>query len=132
MSFTTISAPTATTSTHSPTIISWPQYKTDWGEAINFDGPNGGPVREFFIANAGYWIEEFHFDGLRLDATQHIYDDSPEHILAAIGGASAKRRPRAARRYRRRKRAAGRSALCARWNKGGFGLDALVERRFPP
>ena len=42
------------------------------------------PVREFFIANAGYWIDEFHLDGLRLDATQNIYDASKVHILAEI------------------------------------------------
>ena len=58
--------------------------RTDWGPAINFDGPRSGPVREFFSANAGYWIEEFHLDGLRLDATQEIYDDSPEHVLTAV------------------------------------------------
>ena len=52
---------------------------------INFDGPGSGPVREFFLANARAWIEEFHFDGLRLDATQSIFDDSAEHLLAAIG-----------------------------------------------
>src|SRR5262249_55389339 len=61
------------------------RHETDWGEAINFDGPDAGPVREFFLANAEYWIDEYHLDGLRLDATQNIYDDSPgEHILAAI------------------------------------------------
>ena len=66
------------------------RYRTDWGEAINFDGEDSGPVREFFLANAGYWIDEFHLDGLRLDATQDIYDDSPEHILAAIARAGAR------------------------------------------
>ena len=60
------------------------RYSTDWGEALNFDGPNSGPVREFFISNAGYWIDEFHLDGLRLDATQNIYDASECHILAEI------------------------------------------------
>ena len=60
------------------------RYRTDWGAAINFDGPGSGPVREFFVANAGYWIEEFHLDGFRFDATQDIHDDSPEHILSAI------------------------------------------------
>src|SRR5262249_44882131 len=60
------------------------RHKTDWGEPINFDGADSGPVREFFIANAGYWIEEYHLDGLRLDATQTIYDESEDHILAAI------------------------------------------------
>lgn len=59
-------------------------YTTDWGEPPNFDGEFSGPVREFFIANAGYWIDEFHCDGLRLDATQNIYDASKEHLLAGI------------------------------------------------
>lgn len=61
-----------------------PKHQTDWGEAINFHDEHCGPVREFFIANAGYWIREFHLDGLRLDATQNIYDESGDHILAAI------------------------------------------------
>ena len=60
------------------------RYATDWGEAINFDGPHCGPVREYFYHNAGYWIDEYHLDGLRLDATQNIYDDSADHILTAI------------------------------------------------
>jgi maltooligosyltrehalose trehalohydrolase len=62
-------------------------YGNEWGEAINFDGPNSGPVREFFRANAGYWIDEFHLDGLRLDATQQIFDRSTDHILKEIGAA---------------------------------------------
>jgi maltooligosyltrehalose trehalohydrolase len=61
------------------------RHRTDWGQAINFDGEGSGPVRELFVSNAGYWIEEFHLDGLRLDATQDIHDDSPEHVLTAIG-----------------------------------------------
>jgi maltooligosyltrehalose trehalohydrolase len=61
------------------------RYKNEWGEALNFDDEFSGPVRELFIANAGYWIDEFHCDGLRLDATQQIHDTSPEHILTAIG-----------------------------------------------
>ncbi len=61
------------------------RYANEWGDALNFDGANAGPVREFFIANAGYWIDEFHLDGLRLDATQTIHDASDDHILAAIG-----------------------------------------------
>ena len=50
------------------------RYKNEWGDALNFDDEHSAPVREFFIANAGYWIEEFHCDGLRLDATQQIFD----------------------------------------------------------
>src|SRR5437016_421559 len=56
-------------------------YTNEWGEAINFEADG---VREFFSNNAGYWIEEFHLDGLRLDATQSIHDDSEEHIIALI------------------------------------------------
>jgi maltooligosyltrehalose trehalohydrolase len=57
------------------------RYSNDWGESINF---SSGPVREFYMANAACWIGEYHFDGLRLDATQDIHDTSEEHILAAI------------------------------------------------
>lgn len=60
------------------------RHQCEWGQAMNFDGENAGPVRELFLTNARYWIEEFHFDGLRLDATQQIFDDSKPHILAEI------------------------------------------------
>jgi len=58
--------------------------KTEWGDALNFDGEESGPVRELFTCNAAYWTSEFHFDGLRLDATQQIFDRSTPHILAEI------------------------------------------------
>ena len=58
------------------------QYENDWGQAINFEGPPA--AREFFVQNGAYWIDEFHFDGLRIDATQDIHDASSEHVLAAI------------------------------------------------
>jgi len=57
---------------------------TEWGDALNFDGDDAGPVRELFVENAGYWISEFHLDGLRLDATQQIWDRSARHILADV------------------------------------------------
>src|SRR6516164_3774082 len=60
------------------------RHKTPWGSAINFDGPECGAAREFFIHNALYWIEEFHLDGLRLDAVHAILDDSPKHILEEL------------------------------------------------
>jgi maltooligosyltrehalose trehalohydrolase len=63
------------------------KHNTDWGKGINFDGPHSGPVREFFRQNAAYWIREYHLDGLRLDATQDIHDDSAPHILAEISQA---------------------------------------------
>ena len=60
------------------------RYKTPWGTAINFDGPDSGPVRDFVIHNALYWIEEFHLDGLRLDAVHAILDNSPKHLLEEL------------------------------------------------
>lgn len=100
------------------------KYETDWGAAINFDGEQNGPVREFFRENAAYWIREFHLDGLRLDATQDVHDDSHIHILAEI--------------TKRVREAAGTRSIvmiaenepqdvrCIRpLENGGFGLDAL-------
>ena len=105
------------------------RYTTDWGEAINFDDEHAGPVREFFLANAAYWIDEFHLDGLRLDATQNIYDSSSDHILAAVARAV-------------RQAAHGRATLLIAENEpqqthlvrppaqGGYGLDALWNDDF--
>lgn len=105
------------------------RYKNEWGEPINFDGPDNGPVREFFISNAGYWIDEFHMDGLRLDATQQIFDSSPLNVMTEIA-----RKVRACAR--------GRSTFIVAENepqhprlvrpeaKGGFGMDALWNDDF--
>lgn len=105
------------------------QIKTDWGPAINYDGNESDPVREFCIANACYWIDEFHLDGLRLDATQDIHDTSGDHILGAM-----------AREVR--KRAAPREVILVAENEpqqvklvkppdqGGYGLDALWNDDF--
>lgn len=105
------------------------RYANEWGEAINFDGPESGPVREFFVANAGYWIEEYHLDGLRLDATQQIFDGSTENVMLAMT-------------RQVRKAAAGRATyivaenepqhthLVRRAVQGGFGMDALWNDDF--
>src|SRR5579872_1440834 len=61
------------------------RHHTPWGAAINYDGPNSRPVRDFAVANALYWLEEFHFDGLRLDAVHAIADDSKPDIVTEIG-----------------------------------------------
>jgi maltooligosyltrehalose trehalohydrolase len=107
----------------SPNIFT-DRYENEWGEALNFDGEHCGPVREFMQANAAYWIDEFHLDGLRFDATHSIHDASQPHILAEI--------TRAARAAAR-----GRSLLIVAENEsqriehvlhpeqGGFGMDAL-------
>jgi maltooligosyltrehalose trehalohydrolase len=98
-------------------------HGTDWGDAVNYDGAQSGPVREFVICNAGYWIDEFHVDGLRLDAVHAIFDDSDDHILAALT-------------RRVREVAPARTTLVIAENenqqgyvlrsvdKGGYGLDA--------
>ncbi len=100
------------------------RFKNEWGEALNFSSVDATPAREFWCYNAGYWIEEFHLDGLRLDATQTIYDDSPEHIIASIA-------------QHARKRAGRRNVIFVAENEpqqvrlvrpiddGGYGLDAL-------
>ncbi len=105
------------------------RYSNEWGDAIDFDGPNSGPVREFFVANSGYWIDEFHLDGLRLDASQVIHDSSPEHVLAAIA-----RRVREAGRGRRTLLVAENERQHVRLvrpqEQGGYGLDALWNDDF--
>ncbi|HEY0567784.1 MAG TPA: malto-oligosyltrehalose trehalohydrolase [Xanthobacteraceae bacterium] len=105
------------------------KYPNEWGDALNFDGEGSAPVREFFCANAAYWVREFHFDGLRLDATQQIFDDSPEHLVAAVT-------------RNVREAAAGRRTIVVAENEpqhtrlvrpieqGGFGLDALWNDDF--
>ena len=60
------------------------RHHTPWGAAINFDGSDSRPVRDFFINNTLYWLEEYHFDGLRFDAVHAIIDDSKKHILTEI------------------------------------------------
>lgn len=60
------------------------RYENEWGAPVNFDGERSGPVREFFLANVRHWIEEFHLDGFRFDATQSIFDASEVHILTAM------------------------------------------------
>ena len=64
-----------------------PRHRSFWGDGINYDGPGAEIVRAFMIHNALYWLEEFHLDGLRLDAVNAIVDDSPRHLLVELGRA---------------------------------------------
>ena len=57
---------------------------TPWGAALNLDGENSAGVRGFLLGNATYWLDEFRFDGLRVDATHAIVDRSPKHFLAEL------------------------------------------------
>jgi maltooligosyltrehalose trehalohydrolase len=70
-------------SMYSPFFFS-AKHHTEWGQAINYDGPHSEPVRDLVAENAAYWVREFHMDGLRLDATHAIVDDSGEHIIAKL------------------------------------------------
>jgi len=60
------------------------RHHTPWGAAINYDGPRSPPVRDFVVHNALYWLEEFHLDGLRLDAVHAILDESASDILTEL------------------------------------------------
>jgi maltooligosyltrehalose trehalohydrolase len=105
------------------------RYPNEWGEPLNFDGPQSEPVREYFAGNAAYWIAEYHLDGLRLDATQSIHDASSEHIISEIARES-------------RRAAPGRRIILVGENEpqdvrmvrpraeGGYGLDALWNDDF--
>lgn len=105
------------------------RYPNEWGDALNFDGPNSGPVREFFVGNARYWIEEFHLDGLRLDATQQIFDASPTHILTEIGEA-VRRAARGRQTYIVSENEPQHTRLVKPREEGGYGLDALWNDDF--
>jgi maltooligosyltrehalose trehalohydrolase len=105
------------------------RYQNEWGEAINYDGENSAAVREWVVTNARYWAQEYHLDGLRLDATQQIFDASDENIMAALSKAM-------------REAAEGRGIVIVAENepqhtklvrppeRGGYGLDALWNDDF--
>jgi len=63
------------------------RYRTPWGSAINYDGPDSDQVRQYVADNALYWVTEYHVDALRLDAIHGIYDFSATHILKDIASA---------------------------------------------
>lgn len=104
-------------------------HTTDWGDALNFDGEGAGPVRELFVANAGYWIDEYHLDGLRIDATQDIHDRWDDHVLARMSA-----RVREAARGRRTllvgENEPQERRMLAPVEAGGAGLDALWNDDF--
>src|SRR5262249_46523951 len=104
------------------------RYSNEWGDALNFDD-DAAPVREFVLANVAHWIDEYHLDGLRLDATQQIFDSSPRHIVHEIAD-------------RARQSAGPRSVVVVAENEpqqtrlirsadaGGYGLDGLWNDDF--
>jgi maltooligosyltrehalose trehalohydrolase len=105
------------------------RHQTEWGEALNLDDELAQGTRDFVLGNVRYWIGEFHLDGLRLDATQSIFDDSRPHILQEIARSA-------------RETAQQRSVIVISENepqhaqqllppeRGGFGLDAMWNDDF--
>ena len=59
-------------------------HESPWGRGVNLDGPHSAEVRRFFIENALHWVSEYHIDGLRLDATHALVDDTRRHFLAEL------------------------------------------------
>ena len=105
------------------------RYCTPWGEALNFDGPRAGPVREWVSANAAFWVAEYHIDGLRLDATHQVFDSSPRHILAEL--AEAARRAAGARQVFVVAESESRETrLALPAQAGGLALDGLWNDDF--
>jgi maltooligosyltrehalose trehalohydrolase len=100
------------------------KYSCEWGQALNYDGANAFGLRELVASNARYWVDEFHLDGLRLDATQQLFDGSTSHIIAEIARAA-----RAAARDRQIYLVGENEPQDARLARspddGGHGLDAL-------
>ncbi|NGP19010.1 DUF3459 domain-containing protein [Devosia chinhatensis] len=105
------------------------RYENEWGASFNYDGEHAHAVRDFVVANAVYWITEFHMDGLRIDAAQAMFDSSDEHIIAELSRAV-------------REAAAPRSAYIIVENQpqehkmidapdqGGYGLDGMYNDDF--
>ncbi|HEY3757955.1 MAG TPA: malto-oligosyltrehalose trehalohydrolase [Opitutaceae bacterium] len=96
------------------------EKESPWGRSFNFDGEQSEEVRRFFAGNAAYWLDEFRFDGLRLDATHAIHDESRRHILAEIAARAAERGAFTIAEDERNE-----ASLVLEPPKGGAGLSAV-------
>jgi maltooligosyltrehalose trehalohydrolase len=101
------------------------RYRTPWGDALNYDEAYSYGVRDFFIENALFWLREYHFDALRLDALHHVYDQGAKHFIQELTERVGRLSHESARRYY----LIGESDLDdVRFLKppsdGGYGLDA--------
>ena len=105
------------------------KYENEWGKSINFDGPGSGPVRELFLTNVRYWIDEYHLDGLRLDATQSIFDASDRSIIQEI--AECAREAAGTRKvYIIAENEPQDAKMAMAPEEGGYGLNALWNDDF--
>lgn len=94
------------------------RYGTPWGQAVNLDGPDSDQVRAFFVDNARMWLDDYHFDGLRLDAVHAILDTSAVHLLEELAGSVPPHRVLIAESDLNDPR------LVRPVEAGGYGLDA--------
>jgi maltooligosyltrehalose trehalohydrolase len=102
-----------------------PRYQSPWGPALNFDGPHSDEVREFFIQNALYWLDDCRIDALRLDAVHAILDHAPITFLEDLSAAVQSASSRAGRRMLLIAESADNDARLLRpRERGGYGLDA--------
>ena len=105
------------------------RHHTEWGEALNLDGDHARGTRDFILGNAGYWLSEFHLDGLRLDATQSIFDDSRPNILEELARTAREAaQPRSIVVISENEPQHAQQLLPA--SQGGFGLDAMWNDDF--
>ena len=102
------------------------RYKTPWGSAINYDGPDAAGVRRHVVENARFWVREFHVDGLRLDAIHSIFDASPVHILTELAAAAREEAARLGRpAYVMAETHDNDRKIVLPPSEGGLGLDAI-------
>jgi maltooligosyltrehalose trehalohydrolase len=105
------------------------KHECEWGKPFNLDGENSGPVREFLLTNACYWVEEYHLDGFRVDATQAIFDDSEEYILSAMTR-QARRQAGKRQLFIVGENESQTTKLARQCSEGGDGMDALWNDDF--
>ena len=101
------------------------RYQTPWGAAINYDGPHSEWVRKLVVDNARFWIDEYHADGLRLDATHAIFDRSPTHVLAELTQAVRASTPAEREIVLIAETSENDVRYLRPVEEGGFGLDAV-------
>jgi maltooligosyltrehalose trehalohydrolase len=105
------------------------RHRSPWGAGINLDGGRSEGVRGFFVENALHWIHEYHVDGLRIDATHAMVDESPRHFLADLAAAVHASGPRA-RRIVIAEDARNLASIVRSEPEGGWGLDAVWSDDF--
>ncbi len=106
-------------------------YKTAWGNAINFDNAYSYGVRNYFLENALYWFENFHIDGLRLDASDHIYDIGVKHFLQELAeNVDALSKKQGRKLYLTAENDLSDPKVIRSIESGGYGIDAQWNDSF--